>query len=250
MLKGTLNSVIESLAKKPQYRFEMPAVDTVCQAYFNSELDIAGQELRTRTYKEGTIDTGELPADRYPMDLGDNAARLREASYHAQPAILTVKAFVDLSTPEKLDETWSKLVENGLTDKEFFRPSPVDADGKNTEVGKDYTKSVKIRPVDAKVKGFLSTSTVLGYYVEVRVNLVNKDNVEEEAPILVYWGEPPVTLEEAPATTTLVESPPTASLPASLGGMVKSGNHRVIRKLGQRGRPCGISIVAGGWWWW
>ncbi len=184
MLKGTLNSVIESLAKKPQYRFEMPAVDTVCQVYFNSELDIAGQELRTKTYKEGTIDTGELPADRYPMDVGDNAARLREALGWAQPAILTVQSLVNLSTPETLGATWPTT--DGLADKEFFRPAPA---GKEKEEGKEYTKSVKIRPKDAEVKGFESTGVVQGYFIEARVMLMNKDGVVEEVPVLVTYGD-------------------------------------------------------------
>ncbi|OQW90521.1 MAG: hypothetical protein BWK78_06785, partial [Thiotrichaceae bacterium IS1] len=170
--------------KKPLLRFEMPATYTTCKAYFNSDEDIAGQELRTKTYKEGTIDTGETPSERYPMDKGNNAARLREALYWAQPAILAIEAIVDL---KNIDETWPKTDDpNNLLDKEFFRPAPA---GKEKEEGKEYTKSVRIRPKDAEVKGFLSTSTVEGYYIEVRVMLMNKDGEEEEVPELIHYGD-------------------------------------------------------------
>ncbi|OQW91042.1 MAG: hypothetical protein BWK78_05645, partial [Thiotrichaceae bacterium IS1] len=187
--KGTLKLQIDSMLRKPQVRFPMPEFDTICLAYFNRELDIAGQELRKKTYDEGTIDTGETPSERYPMDKGNNAARLREALYWAQPAILAIEAIVNLSTPETIKETWPKATAddpNSLADKEFFRPASA---GKEKEEGKEYTKSVRIRPKDAVVVGFVSTGTVEGYYIEVRVMLMNKDGEEEEVPILKTYED-------------------------------------------------------------
>jgi hypothetical protein len=172
-------------SKKPLVVFDMPAYGTICRAYFNREEDIAGQELRKRTYDVGTIDTGETPSDRYPMNLGltkndTNAERLREVLYWAQPAILTVKSQVDLSNPPtSIDATWP----NQLNDVDFFRNSPV---GKAK-----WTMSVRIRPKDATVTGFLSTGIVLGYYIEVRVKLVRApDRVEEVVPVLIYYEDP------------------------------------------------------------
>jgi len=178
-----------TMQKKPQMAFEVPEFDTICRAYFNSEQDIAGQELKDKTYKGGTIDTGETPSERYPMDKGNNAARLREALYWAQPAILAIQAIVDLSTPETIEETWPKATAddpNSLVDKEFFRPASA---GKEKEEGKEYTKSIRIRPKDAEVVGFVSTGTVEGYYIEIRVMLMNKDGVEEEVPILKTYED-------------------------------------------------------------
>ncbi len=182
--------------KKPLLRFLMPTSYTICKAYFNSDQDIAGQELRKdfNTEGKGALDTGELPSERYPLDKGNNAARQREAMYWAQSAILTVESIIDMNN---LDTTWSEMENNGLTDKEFFRPS---APGNEKAEGKEWTQSIKIRPKDAEVMGLSpdgSSSTpvtVSGHYVEVRVMLVNVDGVEEEVPILVYWGERPVTL--------------------------------------------------------
>jgi hypothetical protein len=181
--------ITNSIKTRPLVVFDMPAYSTICRAYFNGEQDIAGQVLRTKTYKEGTIDTGELPSERYPMDLGTskydtNAARLRESLSSAQPAKLTVESFVDRSNPPtSIDATWPTQ----FLDIEFFKPSPA---GTVVE-GKKWTKSVRIRPKDAEVKGFLSTGIILGYYIEVRVMLLNKDKVEEEVPILITYGEKP-----------------------------------------------------------
>jgi Leucine-rich repeat (LRR) protein len=186
MQKGTLKTQIDTLLRKPQVRFPITFDSTICRAYFNRELDIAGQELRKRTYDVGTIDTDEDPKVRYRMDFGltkddTNAERLREVLYWAQPAILTVKSQVDLSTSTSIEATWP----NHLNDVEFFRKS---LEG-NGLVGK-WTKSVRIRK-NAEVKGFSGASgTVLGYYIEVRVMLVKyPDRVEEEVPVLIDYSD-------------------------------------------------------------
>jgi len=41
------------------------------------------------------------------------------------------------------------------------------------------------------VQGYLSPALVVGYYVEVRVKLLNYLGEEEWVPVLTYWGEPP-----------------------------------------------------------
>jgi hypothetical protein len=123
VLKGTLNSVLESLTRKPQLRFKMPTVDTVCQVFFNSELDIAGQELKEdfNTEGKGALDTGEPTFLRYPNgDSKNNEEREREGLFWAQPAILMVENFINGSNLEK---AWERMETYGLTDKELF-PKP------------------------------------------------------------------------------------------------------------------------------
>ncbi len=158
--------------KDPTLTVKMTA-NKLCTAFFANDLEMTADETVTDFYTNGYLDTGEEVQDRYPR-YPDNDQRLQEAFLLAQPAILTVDLQVDVS---KLEDTWPIQFNNGMS---FFRPPQAGV----------YTESVKILK-DAIVEGYLSPALVVGYYVEVRVKLLNYLGGEEWVPILTYWGEPP-----------------------------------------------------------
>ncbi len=149
----------------------------LCTALFANDIEMNAAETVSDFYTNGYLDTGEEVQDRYPR-YPDNDQRLREAFFLAQPAILTVDLQVDL---DNLEATWPLQFNIGLS---FFRLQPAGV----------YTESVKILK-DAIVEGYLSPALVVGYYVEVRVKLLNYLGEEEWVPILTYYGDAP-TIEE------------------------------------------------------
>jgi hypothetical protein len=165
---------------RPQTAFTLTD-ETVCVAYFKSEPIIAAEELREQLYREGELDTGELGSERYSPEFGDgkekNEDRLKEGFALAQAAIMAIELQLDTTDATTIRATWP----HHLNDIHIYPPPPLRA--------AQWTESVRIRE-DAIVDGFLSSGIVSGLYVEVRVNLINKNQVEEIVPILIeYEGD-------------------------------------------------------------
>jgi hypothetical protein len=163
--------------KKAVVTIVAPAVDREmeCDANFESDSNLGGVIGTDKCYGgDCQMDTPE-PIDKWFPQHFVNEARMREALSFAEPVKQLLEKQLDLTDQITLGNTWP----DQLNDKDFYKKKPVG----------EWTESVQIRH-DAVVNGFLSSGTVEGYYIEVRVKLLQPDGTEMVVPVLDYYGMP------------------------------------------------------------